>query len=203
MADICLDALPKELICSIAVNSDALSILRLSQTSQTIRSACYDSLVFRELLKNRSDLWDVDSLDFEAIDRRCGKDASLWAKYAVADQKASELSQKKCPLEIPENFLAWLPELFVVRHPYMYQQCWGRFMWEPYQLTTRQMFCLTMGELMSFPDKSLIPLANAIQLSWPSRTTRCSNWRSRWPCMKMTTSGETKRRKAISGVCAT
>lgn len=145
MSTIRLDTLPKELISQIAVSSDALSILSLSQTCRKIRSACYDSLVFRELLQTQRNLWTVDSLDLDAIDTRCGKDAALWARFALADQKAFELSQRECPLETPERFLDWLPELFIVKHPFMYQQCWARFLWDPYQLTTKQMFCFVMG----------------------------------------------------------
>lgn len=140
-----LDALPKELLSHIAVTSDALSILRLSQTCRTIRSACYDSLVFREMLKDRRSFWEIDSLDFDAIDSRCGKHASLWARFALADQRAWELAQKESPLETPGNFLSWLPELLVVKHPFMYQRSWGRFLWNPHTLTTAQMFCFAMG----------------------------------------------------------
>lgn len=140
-----LDALPKELLSYIAVASDALSILRLSQTCRTIRSACYDSLVFRELLKDRCSLWPTESLDFDAIETRCGKDASLWARFALADQRAWELARKESPLETPDNFLNWLPELLVAKHPFMYQQCWGRFLWNPHTLTTAQMFCFAIG----------------------------------------------------------
>lgn len=143
--DVRLDALPKELLSSIAVTSDTLSILRLSQTCRTLRSACYDSLVFRELLKTQCSLWPINSLDFDAIDSRCGKDASVWARFVLADQRAWELAQKESPLETPAKFLNWLPQLVVLKHPFMYQQCWGRFLWNPHTLNTAQMFCFAIG----------------------------------------------------------
>ncbi|KAF2172989.1 hypothetical protein M409DRAFT_16939 [Zasmidium cellare ATCC 36951] len=141
-----LDALPKELLSHIAVNSDALSILRLSQTCRTIRSACYDSLVFRELLSNQSNLWAIHSLDVEALENRS------W-----------ELAQKESPLETPANFVNWLPELFVVKHPFMYQQCWGRFLWDPPQLTAKQMFCFAMA-IIAQPHEPMQQLEKSLAM---------------------------------------
>lgn len=148
-----LDALPKELIAHIACCSDAESVLRLSLSCKTIRAACYDSLVFKHILLNRQQtFWTKGSLDIEAVTGRAENNAAVWARYALADEVACELSQRECPLEVPQRFVSCLPELFVVKHPFMYDQCWKRFLRKPLDQKSNQIFCLAIAILASDHD---------------------------------------------------
>ena len=153
MANVKLEALPKELIAHVACCGDAESVLNLSRTNHRIRAACYDSLVFKDLLTaSQQSRWKQNSLDVNAIASRAGNDVVTWARYALADQRAWELSKKECPLEIPKNFINYMPELFVARHPFMNEQCWKRFLRDPLDQQPCQIFCLLVAILASDDD---------------------------------------------------
>lgn len=148
-----LDVLPKELIAHIACCSDAETVLRLSLTCKTIRSACYDGLVFKHMLLNRQNQnWTQKTLDIEAIAERAGNDVVCWARYALGDEIAFSLSERECPLEVPQKFANCLPELFVVKHPFMYDQCWKRFLHKPLDQRPNRIFCLALAILASEQD---------------------------------------------------
>ena len=145
-----LIALPDELIVQIAISCDAVPALRLSSTCQKIRAAIYDSLVFRSILgESQKYEWKRDSLDLNAIQTVAQKSPALWARYAVADQKAWNFALKEAPLDIPNDFLHWLPELFIVKHPYMYDQSWSHCRPNAQSAPLRQLFCVVMALLAS------------------------------------------------------
>jgi hypothetical protein len=79
-----LDTLPTELIRKIAVYTTPRTNLSLSCVSHTIRNACYDPLVFLELLQNQT--WVARNLDV----RR--DDAEFIARYAMAEAATLEFS---------------------------------------------------------------------------------------------------------------
>ena len=144
------ELLPKELIAHIACCSDVSSVLRLGQTCKTIRSACSDSLVFKDLLvASQRHRWASESLDIDAVSQQANNGTATWARYALADDMAWELSRKECPLETPQGFITYLPELFIVRHPFMNALCWKRFLRKPLEQISNQVFCLAMAILAS------------------------------------------------------
>ena len=143
-----LDALPREILAHIAICTNARTILRLSRTCRKIRAACHDEQIFRKLLvKAQAGQWGKKCLDIEAIAERARRDPNIWARYVLADEKAWDLAQEEHALDTPERFLSWLPELFVVKHPFMHHPCWGCFLDYPPPKTTAQMFCLTLAIL--------------------------------------------------------
>ncbi|TKA28587.1 hypothetical protein B0A50_02914 [Salinomyces thailandicus] len=153
-----LDALPEELLAEIAIACDALSALRLSATCQKIRSAVYTGLTFRQVLEaSQRYSWQKSSLQLEPVQALAHKKGvknkheatNVWARYAVADYKAWELVQTESPLETPEAFLHWLPELCTVKHPFIYQQCWDRPLRDMNQQPLEQVFCQAMAVLAS------------------------------------------------------
>ena len=153
MASTKLDGLPKELIAHIACFSDVRSVLQLSLTCKTVRAACYDSLVFRYILLDRQrNFWTKRSLDVEAVADRSRSDAAVWAKYALADEVACELSKSGGQSEIPRQYVSFLPELAVVKHPVMYDECWKRVMQQPLYQKSNQMFCLAIAVFASEHD---------------------------------------------------
>ena len=153
MTSIRLDALPKELIAHVACCSDASSVIRLSSTCKAIRAACYDSLVFKHIiLASQQHFWTDGNLDIDAIADQAGNDAATWARYAVADKIASDHSNSESPLESPQRFVNCLPELFVVKHPFMHAPCWQRSLIKPPDQKANQVFCLAMAILASEQD---------------------------------------------------
>jgi hypothetical protein len=166
-----LDALPKELIAHIACCSDVESVVQLSVTCKTIRAAAYDSLVFKHILLNRQkQSWKPESLDAEAISERAGSSTTAWARYALADEVALELSGRECPLEIPQRFVNCLPELFAVKHPFMYHDCWKRFLRKPLDQKSNQIFCLAMAILAS--EQDMPQVRRSLQMQNDSRLSR-------------------------------
>lgn len=148
MASIKLDGLPKELIAHIATFVEALSILNLSRTCRTIGNACWDSLIFKQVLRRSQRLdWRDDSLDLDAIAHRAGNDVSVWARYAVANDKVWVLAGVKDPLESRKRSIGFLPELAVVKHPFLKQPCWFMATHGPFDYLTSHVYCLTMAVL--------------------------------------------------------
>lgn len=153
MALATLDALPKELIAHIACCSDTQSVLQLSRTCKTIRAACYDGLVFKHILLDRQHrFWNPKTLDIEAVANRAGNDPSTWARYALADEVAMEHAGKDCPLAVPQKIVNCIPELSVVKHPLMYDECWKHFAWHHLDQKPNQIFCLALAILASEHD---------------------------------------------------
>ena len=148
MTNVKFEALPEELIAHIATCANPSSALNLSQTCRSIRSACYDGLVFKDILiTSQYHNWKQSSLNVKAIASRANNDAATWARYAIADERACDLSQRECPLEHPKNFINFLPELFVVGHPFMNGECWNRFLRDRVDQKSNQVFCLALAIL--------------------------------------------------------
>lgn len=150
------ESLPKELIAHVATFVEALSVLALSRTSKTIRSACWDSLTFKETLKKSQRLnWRDGSMDLEAITAQAGNDPSSWARYAVADDKAWLLAtQVKDPLSSRRLSINFLPELALVRHPFLKQNNWFKATHGPFDYLTSHVFSVTMA-VLSADNRSL------------------------------------------------
>ncbi|KAI5369340.1 hypothetical protein Slin15195_G002160 [Septoria linicola] len=170
------ESLPKELIAHIATSSDAYSCLQLASTCCTIRAACYDTLVFKEIIKNSQQYqWHKNSLDLTVIEHRCNKNVSAWARYAVADELTIRFAQEQQATLAPEvekqtsslwnipwSFWApqaraggskevamlWLPELFIEQHPFMLDGFWRVYLDSPPPtLTAKHLFCLVTAVL--------------------------------------------------------
>ncbi|GIZ40655.1 hypothetical protein CKM354_000398400 [Cercospora kikuchii] len=177
-ANLHLDTLPQELITQIATASDAYSVLQLALTCHKIRAACYDVLTFKEIMERSQRLqWRKDLLDIAAIQRRCGKDVRAWTRYAIANELTIRYAQEQQstlapPVEATEKGTAlsnmpwstlapnirvngskeiamlWLPELFLVRHPFLLDGFWRVYLDSPPAvLRVKHMFCLTMAVL--------------------------------------------------------
>ena len=111
-----LDKLPPEIVGLIATLSDASTILDLSQTCRSIRTAVYDATVIRNLINlNQSTLWKSDSLDSDALSTRAGSDPQIWARFALADQRAWELHLKEGSTLVSDDIERWLPEIAVLK----------------------------------------------------------------------------------------
>lgn len=150
-----LESLPRELIAHIATFVEALSVLSLSRTSKTLRTACWDSLIFKEILQaSQSRNWYDDCLDVEAITKRAGNDPSIWARYAVADDKAYVLARMRDPLEHRKLSINFLPELAVVKHPFLKRRCWYLATHGPFDDLTSHVFSVTAA-LLSADDATL------------------------------------------------
>lgn len=153
MSSIRLYELPKELIAQIACCSNASSVIRLSSTCKAIRAACYDHLVFKHIIRaNQQHFWRWSTLDIHSIANRAENDTATWAKYAVADEVACERSLDYSPFESPQKFVNCLPELFVIKHPFMHAKCWCHFLYKPFDQNANQIFCLAMAILASELD---------------------------------------------------
>ena len=163
-----LNALPEELITELATSCDALSALRLSATCRRVHGAVYNTLTFRQILeKSQKYRWNRESLQtgcIQALANKKGaknksKKVSVWARYALADQMAWQLAQKADHLEAPQNFLRWLPELCVVKHPFIYEQCWVRNLGDDADRALNHIFCQAVATLAA--EQSLPQLSNA------------------------------------------
>lgn len=157
-----LDTLPKELIAQIATLADVRSAILLSRICRRTRSAVYDSFVFKSILEtSQRTRWKRDSLQLQAVDQAACRDPELWLRFAIADQKAWELAQLECPLEFPSKIQEWLPELFTVRHPFIYHQCWDRMLGDGQFQPMQQVFCQAVAILAS--SENMPQLANGLR----------------------------------------
>ncbi|KJX96391.1 hypothetical protein TI39_contig633g00006 [Zymoseptoria brevis] len=149
MAEPRLDALPKELIACIAGYSNARTVLNLGRTCRRIATACDNSLIFKDVLLNsQREHWPGSHLDIDAIATRCGKVVAAWARYAVADQTASEVSRDEHPFRSWERYQAWVPELLAVNHPLAQWSCWRkRLPTDAGEASTTEVYCLAQAVL--------------------------------------------------------
>lgn len=124
MASTCLDCLPPEILGRIACAAPAESALALAKTCRTLYQACYDTLVFKAILKCQRPLWDDSRvLDVPKLSHYIGpNDTRAWARFAVADQRAMELRDRIGLVDgmrvmyneyYPRDFESWVPHLFV------------------------------------------------------------------------------------------
>lgn len=148
MSSMTIEALPRELIAHIASFVEALSVVALSETNKTIRAACWDSLLFKAILqKSQRVNWGDERLDVEAIAKRAGNDVSIWARYAVANDKAWVLSRMQGSVRERKYTISFLPELALVKHPSLKQHDWLTATHGPFDYLTGHVFCLTMAVL--------------------------------------------------------
>ncbi len=145
-----LDSLPKELIAYIATVSEATTVLKLSATCHKLRAACWDALVFKNLLlASQHNYWQSDSLDVEAIADLAGNDTIVWAKYCIADERARHLVEDEDSLPSPKTFISYLPDLFTVKHPFMTSQHWKDTLRYRLDQGSSQIFCIATTILAS------------------------------------------------------
>jgi hypothetical protein len=81
------DTLPTELIQRIAIHTTPQIVLALSVVCRATRNACYDSLVFLELIQNKE--WARSNLDVRKNGTEC------IARYALAEAKMLEFSMRR------------------------------------------------------------------------------------------------------------
>lgn len=143
-----LDTLPEELISHIASSTNATTVLNLTRTCHRLRSVCSDALIFHRIIRTsqqeRRPQSSSQHLDFDALSSRAGKDVSLWARYAVADQRAWEAEGQDV---LSEGSWEWAPELAVLRHPFVRFGCWGRLEKGLGEVSAREMFCFAVAVL--------------------------------------------------------
>jgi hypothetical protein len=154
MSNLRLDRLPKELIAHVASSLDASSLLRLAATCKAIRFASYDSVVIKAiLLTSQRHNWQSQDLDVDAIAARATNDAEIWARYAVADQRAYELLNSG---HTSESYINYLPELFVAKHPLIGYSNWKESQWAGYKRDPKlcELFCFVLG----FMDPNMDPM---------------------------------------------
>lgn len=156
------ESLPKELIAHIASFTEPSAVLKLSATCRSIRAACWDPLILRNLLiASQHDYWNYDALDVDEIASSAGNDVTTWAQYGVADERAKALlksvpddpswalTEITYPLQLPKTYISYLPELFVIKHPFMSGQCWETAVLCQRDANPRRIFCLAMTILAS------------------------------------------------------
>lgn len=156
MTSVRLDTLPPELIHHIACSTDAFSVLQLARVSRRLRSVCYDALVFSELLIAQQSLWTQKSLDLDAIAHRAGADVQAWARYALAEQRAWEFTRRQAGPDtsysgddvIAFNYIEWLPELSIVRHPFVNHDSWICNLGSPLLSKPCQLFSAAIAVVM-------------------------------------------------------
>jgi hypothetical protein len=105
--------------------------------------------VFKHIiLTSQRRYWKYGNLYIDAMADRAGTNTAEWARYAVADEVAYNLSMKGAALEAPRKFVNCLPELFVVKHPIMHAPCWQQSS-PKLDHKANQVFCLAMAILAS------------------------------------------------------
>ncbi|KAF2717587.1 hypothetical protein K431DRAFT_288462 [Polychaeton citri CBS 116435] len=143
-----METLPEEIISDIAAYTTATTVLSLSLTSRRIRSACLDAVVLRKVVQiSQEDVWHTDSFDLEQLGSKAENNPDVWLRYAIADERAGVLSSRECPLELPERFMRYLPDLMILKHPFMYHACWKRFMRDGLNQSAAQLACLAIATL--------------------------------------------------------
>lgn len=159
------EQLPNELLVRIASFAKPSAVLHLSKTSRAIRAACWDFQVFREwLLAAQSQFWAQDSLDLDAFASRANTDVTIWAQYAIADERMRTLhnnlpldpswhvADDEHPLKRPKKYMNYLPELFVVKHPFMSDRGWESGAHAMPDANPSQIFCVIMTVLATNSD---------------------------------------------------
>lgn len=158
-----LHLLPRELISLIATFTDPSSILKLSSTCRTLRAACWDPLVLKAMLISSQETgWSSKSLDIEAISERAGSDATTWAKYCVADERLRLLAQDPDSFESQKTFIAFLPELLVVKHSFVAERNWLDALRYRLDQNPSQIFCIAMTILAT--DDSMPSLTKSLKM---------------------------------------
>ncbi|KAK4560558.1 hypothetical protein LTR86_005755 [Recurvomyces mirabilis] len=181
-----LAELPKELLVHIVIYCNALSALRLSTTCQRVRSACYDKLIFRQMIaRSAGSTWNVTSDRVEAAALRiqphgqtpADEDVSVkaqtqaWARYALADYQASLLvSPGESPPVSPKHTLSWLPALAVLNHPVFQDLTAESFLHGDADPSPARVFCLAMIVLGS--DHTAPQRASILEVDESSRQGR-------------------------------
>ena len=192
MSSASFEALPKELIAHIASFTEPSSALHLSATCQTIRAATWAPLIFKSILiASHHSYWNESSFDLDAIASRAGNDVSIWARFCIADERANTLAKTipddpsriiievSHPLQAPKKYVSFLPELLVVKHPFMGHQCWEAAILCRRDANPSQIFCLAMT-ILATNENMLNVISNlySAKSDWfPHRTdTRAFLW---------------------------
>ncbi|KAK4917897.1 hypothetical protein LTR49_014301 [Elasticomyces elasticus] len=155
-----IHTLPSEFIAHIASYTDARTALCLTKTSRKIHEASYDVLVFQAIIETSKHtswecgLWYRKSRYLQTIAEVAGKDVRIWARYALADHKAHE--QIMTTTEIDSSPMGtrnptWLPELFVITHPTIFNPNWVRVPLSTADRSVMNEFCRALAVLAS-PD---------------------------------------------------
>ena len=161
MATSSLVTIPDELIVYITSFLNPSSVPAFSQTCRRIRELAYDHVVFKNMIaKSQRNLWKCDTLDIDAIVSRAGEDATIWARYAVADERAWNFVQNKISKTFPHGDsvqdkppkasaegIDYVPELFAVKHPCIdHLICWDGWSFAQVE-AMNQVFCLALAGL--------------------------------------------------------
>ncbi|KAI4252113.1 MAG: hypothetical protein LQ352_004472 [Teloschistes flavicans] len=168
-----LDSLPTEILQRIVSLGPCENILALSTVNRIFHRVCNDWLMYDAIIKNRNGHggpgWQGPSLTG-------AHDISTWARYALADSKAAQITRW--------SDIEWIqcgPQLMTWCHPILYERN-AKWLFNLYQNSTEDqrvplIFCLTL-KLMSqrLPDEiapsSLLPARRRIHRTDPRRTFR-------------------------------
>ncbi|KAK5713299.1 hypothetical protein LTR17_017669 [Elasticomyces elasticus] len=155
-----IHTLLSELIAHIASYTDARTALCLTKTSRKIREASYDVLVFQAIIATskhtswKRGLWYRQSRYLQTIAEVADKDVSIWARYALADHKAHEQRMNTAEVYSSQGGTGtrtWLPELFVITHPTIFNPNWVRIPLSSADTSVMNEFCRVLAVLAS-PD---------------------------------------------------
>jgi hypothetical protein len=164
------DLLPKELIAHVVSFCNATSAINLAQTCKLIQAAC-DGLVFKEILiasqkDNYTPTPGRPGLDIITINSQALNDPTIWIRYALADEIAWHLSSQdpETSLSNLQDWINFAPELSVVKHPLIYQDCWAKSTTSIHDQKPCELFCYLMALLADTSDAELSgPYLNMIK----------------------------------------
>lgn len=110
-----IEQLPVEVLRHIAAFCPPHCLLSLCSASHALRSACYDSLTFKQLIANA--YLSEQSPPFHLLCQHLGLETQAWARYAVALSRESSCDFSCAATwdaaPAPGRFENYLPQLFV------------------------------------------------------------------------------------------
>jgi hypothetical protein len=110
-----LDTLPVEIIQRIAAFGPCESTLTLLKVNRKIHVACNNSFVFRSIIESGNDS-STDLPIWRCVPLSLDIPASSWARYALADSKAAQLSKSNnIYWDETLGFVRWGPHLIALR----------------------------------------------------------------------------------------
>ena len=102
-----LDQLPVEVLRHIASLGNCETVLALSEVNNTLRAACNDPWVYKALIDNRNGYRAPEWPHHLPLTMQ--SPVSSWARYALADSKASHDNASNFTLT---SIVSWAPQLF-------------------------------------------------------------------------------------------
>lgn len=99
-----LDRLPVEILRRIASISSCEATLALLKVSRFCHRACNDRLVFKAIIDNNN---EGKTVTWHGPNLMIGSPTSSWARYALADSKATKLPNDP----LIDKFVSWAPQL--------------------------------------------------------------------------------------------